>query len=76
MKYDKVVLSHTLANESIVYNTWVKPLCLIQHFPIIVTKVDGKLNRREWELIHHQLSYGIAVSMISLIKDMNVDRID
>merc|ERR1712242_155788 len=34
--------------------------------------VDGKLNRREWETIHHQLSYAISVSMISLIKNKEV----
>merc|ERR1711893_247693 len=34
--------------------------------------VDGKLNRREWETIHHQLSYAISVSMISLIKNKQI----
>merc|ERR1712062_660679 len=38
--------------------------------------VDGKLNRREWELIHHQLSYGIAVSMISLIKQKELTEME
>ena len=30
--------------------------------------MDGKLNRREWEMIHHKLCFGISVAMISLIK--------
>lgn len=38
--------------------------------------VDQKLNRREWEKIHHQLSYGIAVSMISLIKGKELPEME